>query len=132
GADDYVTKPFSPREVVARVKAVLRRAQPTVEEASVLRAGPLELDLGRVQARCGGKKLDLTPTEFRLLECLARTPGHVKRREELLEAALPESDALERVVDAHLKNVRRKLETLGSPEILETVRGMGYRLRDDA
>lgn len=131
GADDYVAKPFSPREVVARVKAVLRRAQPSQEEAAVLRAGPLEVDLGRVQARCLGKKLDLTPTEFRLLECLARTPGHVKRRDELLEAALPDSDALERVVDAHLKNIRRKLEVLGAPDILETVRGVGYRLREE-
>ena len=128
GADDYVTKPFSPREVVARVKAVLRRANPSEGAATVLRAGPLEVDTERVVARIEGTRLDLTPTEFRLLETLARTPGRAFSRQELLEAALPESDALERVVDVHLKNLRKKLEAAGANGLLETVRGVGYRL----
>lgn len=128
GADDYVTKPFSPREVVARVKAVLRRAHPAESAAVVLRAGRLEVDTERVVARVGGTRLDLTPTEFRLLETLARAPGRAFSRQELLEAALPESDALERVVDVHLKNLRKKLEAAGANGLLETVRGVGYRL----
>jgi two-component system response regulator AdeR len=128
GADDYVTKPFSPREVVARVKAVLRRANPLESAAAVLRAGPLEIDTERVVARVGASRLELTPTEFRLLETLARTPGRAFTRQELLEAALPDSDALERVIDVHLKNLRKKLEAAGATGLLETVRGVGYRL----
>ncbi len=128
GADDYVTKPFSPREVVARVKAVLRRAVPLGEPRTLLRVGPLEIDSQKVVVRVGAERLDLTPTEFRLLETLARTPGKAFTRAELLEAALPESDALERVVDVHLKNLRRKLEQAGAGGLLETVRGVGYRL----
>ncbi len=128
GADDYVTKPFSPREVVARVKAVLRRAAPSEASRAILRVGPLEIDSEKVVARLGVERLELTPTEFRLLETLARTPGKAFTRAELLEAALPESDALERVVDVHLKNLRRKLEQAGGAHLLETVRGVGYRL----
>jgi two-component system response regulator AdeR len=128
GADDYVTKPFSPREVVARVKAVLRRANPLESAVTVLRAGPLEIDIERVVARVGASRLELTPTEFRLLETLARTPGRAFTRQELLEAALPDSDALERVIDVHLKNLRKKLEAAGATGLLETVRGVGYRL----
>jgi two-component system, OmpR family, response regulator AdeR len=127
GADDYVVKPFSPREVVARVKAVLRRTARD-EPKTVHRVGPLEIDTRQVTATLDGARLDLTPTEFKLLEHLAGEPGRAYSRAELLEAALPDSDALERVVDAHLKNLRRKLELGGAPELLETVRGIGYRL----
>jgi len=128
GADDYVTKPFSPREVVARVKAVLRRTLPTEASRPIVRVGPLEIDGEKVVARLGSERLELTPTEFRLLETLSRTPGKAFSRAELIEAALPESDALERVVDVHLKNLRKKLELAGGAGLLETVRGVGYRL----
>ncbi len=128
GADDYVVKPFSPREVVARVKAVLRRAQLAASTPEVFQIGTLEVDIGRKMAHVGSTRLDVTPTEFRLLEHLARHAGRVFNRSELIEAAMPESDALERVVDQHMKNLRRKLEMAGAPLALETVRGEGYRL----
>ncbi|MFC4638735.1 response regulator [Deinococcus hohokamensis] len=129
GADDYVVKPFRPREVMARVRAVLRRAAQAPDMAGrPKRIGPLEVDRLAVTARVAGQALALTPAEFRLLSHLAETPGRAFTREELLSAALPESDALERVVDAHLASVRRKLEAAGAPGLLHTVRGVGYRL----
>jgi two-component system response regulator AdeR len=128
GADDYVTKPFSPREVVARVKAVLRRTGAAEALPALLRVGPLEVDSEEVAARVGSLRLDLTLAEFRLLEAMAAAPRRAFSREELLSAALPNSDALERTVDVHIKNLRRKLEEAGAPGLLETVRGVGYRL----
>ncbi len=129
GADDYVVKPFRPREVMARVKAVLRRASAALEDAEKpLRVGPLEVDPRAVIARVNGQALTLTPAEFRLLSHLAESPGRAFTREELLAAALPDSEALERVVDAHLAGVRRKLEAAGATGLLRTVRGVGYRL----
>lgn len=132
GADDYVVKPFRPREVMARVKAVLRRAsgRPDGEQPQVYRIGHLEIDTGAVMARLNGHTLPFTPAEFRLLACLAATPGRAFTRAELLAAALPESEALERVVDAHLASARRKLESAGGPGLLQTVRGVGYRLAE--
>lgn len=128
GADDYVVKPYSPREVVARVKAVLRRASGRVRPPEIYRVGGLEVDLDRYLARCDGAEVDLTPSELRLLAALARDPGRVLQRLELLAAAA-EGDTLadERTVDAHVKNLRRKLGACG--DRLETVRGVGYRLR---
>ena len=128
GADDYVVKPYSPREVVARVKAVLRRASGTVMPNEIYRVGTLEVDLPSFVVRCAGEVMALTASEVKLLAVLAKTPGHVRQRAELL-AATGDSEryADERTVDAHVKNVRRKLGACG--EMLETVRGIGYRLR---
>ena len=128
GADDYVTKPFRPREVMARIKAVLRRTQPAGVGTALLRLGALELDPLQASVRVEGEALRLTATEFRLLHHLAGAPGRIFTRAELLEAALPESEALERVIDVHLRNLRRKLEAADAAEMLQTVRGMGYRL----
>ncbi len=128
GADDYVVKPYSPREVVARVKAVLRRAQGHVAAPEVWQVGPLSVDLAAFEVRCRGEVLDVTAFELRLLSALARDAGHVRSRAELL-AALGGFDrgTDERTVDAHVKNLRRKLGACGPA--LETVRGVGYRLR---
>lgn len=127
GADDYVVKPFSPPEVVARVKAVLRRAGVQVA-GQPLRFGGLELDPLSVRVRVAGKRLEVTMTEYRLLEHLLRHPERVFSRADLLEVALPESDALERVIDTHLWNLRKKLEGAGMPNLIQTVRGVGFRL----
>ncbi|MCA1972755.1 MAG: response regulator [Caenispirillum sp.] len=135
GADDYVVKPFNPAEVVARVKAVLRRTSGQGRAASrrVLRFGALTVDLEGHQALVEGedgreKVLDLTLTEFRLLAQLARTPKRVFSRGELLEACLPEGEALERTVDSHLSKLRKKLEAQGVTGVPANVRGVGYRL----
>ena len=129
GADDYVVKPFRPREVMARVRAVLRRAGAAPEDTErPVRVGPLEVDRRGFVARVDGEVLNLTPAEFRLLSQLAESPGRAFSREELLAAALPDSDALERVVDAHLASVRRKLDAVQAGGLLHTVRGVGYRL----
>ncbi|GGJ79609.1 DNA-binding response regulator [Deinococcus aquiradiocola] len=132
GADDYVVKPFRPREVMARVKAVLRRTSARTDGGApqVYRIADLEIDTGAVLARLDGHVLSLTPAEFRLLACMAATPGRAFTRAELLAAALPESEALERVVDAHLASARRKLEAAGGTGLLQTVRGVGYRLSE--
>ncbi|MFC4637948.1 response regulator [Deinococcus hohokamensis] len=128
GADDYVVKPYSPREVVARVKAVLRRVGGTVAPPSVLHAGPLTVDMAGYQVHLDGQPLDLTAAEVRLLAQLAREPGAVRSRAELLVAlGSLERGTDERTVDAHVKNMRRKF---GSAEgLLDTVRGVGYRLK---
>jgi two-component system, OmpR family, response regulator AdeR len=128
GADDYVVKPFSPQEVVARVKAVLRRSSGQGAAQALLRFATLELDPVAVRVHASGKPLDLTMTEFRMLEQLMRHPNRAFTRAELLEVALPDSDALERVVDTHLGNLRKKLEGAGLKDVVQTVRGMGFRL----
>lgn len=128
GADDYVVKPYSPREVVARVKAVLRRANGQLLPPDLFTVGAIEIDLGQYIAKCHGQEIFMTASEVRLLASLAKEPGMVKSRAELLAATGDaERFADERTVDAHVKNIRRKLNRCG--EQLETVRGVGYRLR---
>ena len=126
GADDYVAKPFSPREVVARVHAVLRRSSGRVRAPRHHAAGDLEIDLDAIEARCRGVRLELSPAQFQLLAAMLARSGQALRREELLDA-LEGSWADERTIDAHVKNLRRRLGPCR--ERLETVRGVGYRVR---
>ncbi|NLE77874.1 MAG: response regulator transcription factor [Chloroflexi bacterium] len=130
GADDYVAKPFSPRELVARVRAVLRRTHGEAPAEETLRAGPLEIDVTRHRVALHGKALDLTPSEFALLQTMARQPGRVWSRLELLEQVQGESyEGYERTIDVHIKNLRRKLgEDPRQPKMIVTVFGVGYRL----
>ncbi|SKB74171.1 response regulator [Luteibacter sp. 22Crub2.1] len=134
GADDYIVKPYSPREVVARVHAVLRRAVQLAPATLSFVEGPVTVDTESVTATVahatrGTVVLDLTPTEFGILAMLIKTPFKAFTRAELLEACLPDSDALERVVDTHVHNLRRKLEAVDVTGVLVTVRSVGYRYR---
>lgn len=130
GADDYVTKPFSLRELAARVRAVLRRAE-GIREPERLSYGPLEIDLGSREVRLEGRFIDLTPIEFDLLAYLARHPGKVFTRRELLSAVQERSYAsFPRTIDSHIKNLRHKIEPdPKNPRFIVTVHGVGYKFQ---
>jgi DNA-binding response OmpR family regulator len=133
GADDYVVKPFSPKELVARVRAVLRRSSTTELLAEQpLRVGEVEIDPQRMRVSVGDRSVELTPTEFQLLTTLAREPGRVFTRGQLLDAVHGVAiESYERAIDAHVKNIRKKLEPEpGKPRYVLTVHGVGYRFAD--
>ncbi len=129
GADDYVTKPFNPSELMARIRAVLRRAQGETTPPKIVRAGDLVIDADSYRVEVQDQQVHLTPTEFGLLRALAENPGHTLTRLELIEKGLGYSyEGLERTVDSHIKNLRKKLEEGGATDLIETVFGVGYRL----
>ncbi len=136
GADDYVTKPFSPREVVARVRAVLRRVRPRARPSGsdrdddVMHVGDLEINVDAHEVRVGGAAANLTPSEFRLLEVLARNAGHALTRAQLLDKLSDDGSIYERTLDRHINNLRRKIEPdVANPAYVLTVYGVGYKMR---
>ena len=132
GADDYLTKPFNPEEVVARVRAVLRRTKQGVQASHVLESGVLRLDVDERTLSLNNELVPITPTEFALLRALMQQPNHSFTRDELIEAALGyHYDGLERTLDSHIKNLRKKIEVDPSqPRYIETVFGVGYCFRE--
>ncbi|WDD90860.1 response regulator [Burkholderia sp. FERM BP-3421] len=132
GADDYISKPFNPVEVVARIRAVLRRSGATAN-GDVIRVGSLEIDtesyMTKVRAEAGETLVSLTLTEFRLLAHMAKSPSRVFTRGELVDACLGGGGALERTVDSHISRLRKKLDCAGAPGMPEVMRGVGYRLQ---
>jgi two-component system alkaline phosphatase synthesis response regulator PhoP len=132
GADDYIVKPFSPRALVARVRALLRRAQGEVRAPAVIRVGKLEVDTTRHTAILDGKSLYLTPSEFDLLVLLTRHPGQTLTRQQLMDDLYGgATSGVDRSVDSHIKNLRHKLESASDARFIETVYGVGYRFVEE-
>ncbi len=129
GADDYVTKPYNPREVVARVRARLRKYE---DVAPVIRVGDLEIDVRRREVRAAGQLVDLTPTEFALMHVFMEQPGYALTRDELMRRGLGvDFEGVERTLDSHIRNLRQKLEPEpANPVYIQTVYGIGYRLME--
>jgi two-component system alkaline phosphatase synthesis response regulator PhoP len=136
GADDYVTKPFNPRELVARVRAIFRRShlESGTSQAQVVQVGELRLDIGRRELWVRDRTVDLTPTEFNLLNVLMESPGYAFTRDELLEKGLGYAyPGMGRTLDSHIKNLRRKIEPdPREPTYIQTIYGVGYRLVGDS
>ena len=130
GADDYITKPFSPRAMVARVRALLRRVKGGVKPPSIIRAGGLEIDPEKYSVTYNDAPIKLTPNEFKLLYLLASRPGQTLTREQLLDDMHGIASSFDRSVDSHVKNLRKKLEAASGQAMIETVYGVGYRFNE--